>query len=126
MALTFLARWFVRPDMKDTFVAALLDLKEKMPQSLFAKARFVNLNWNRQGDFIACECWEDEDAINAFRASPDFHAAIRAMTACCSRPLELEILDALDGDGAPFARYAAGRADPRYYPDLGPMTSTVV
>jgi quinol monooxygenase YgiN len=126
VALTFVARWFVRAEKKAEFVEALQELAAAIPQSLYASANYVNLTWNRQGDFIACESWNDEDAMNELRSSPVFHTAIRKMTACCHRPLELEILDPLAGDGGSFKRYEAGTADPRYYPPLGTMTAKVL
>jgi quinol monooxygenase YgiN len=126
MALIFVARWFPRPEKKAEFVAALNELGASMPPTLRATATYVNICWNRRGEFIACESWKDEAAINAFRESPGFHKAIRLMSACCSRPLELEILDEFAGDGSVFERYRAGTADPRYYPPAGALTATVV
>ena len=126
MALAFIARWFVRPERKAEFAAALQELAENIPPSVYATAAYVNLTWNRRGEFIACESWNDEDALNELRSSPAFHAAMRKMTACCSKPLELEVLDDLEGDCNVFQRYPAGRADPRYYPELAEMSSRFV
>lgn len=125
MALTFIAHWFPLPERKREFTTALNELAVSIPQSLYATANYIKVTWNRRGEFIACESWRDEDAINAFRATPIFHDAIRKMAACCSRPLELEVLDELDGDESVFERYREGIADSRFYPDLGSMTPKV-
>jgi quinol monooxygenase YgiN len=126
MALTFIAHWFPLPEKRSEFTSALNELASSIPQSLYATANYIKVTWNRRGEFIACESWRDEDAINAFRATAVFHDAIRKMTACCSRPLELEILDELDGDESVFGRYPAGIADPRFYPCLGSMNARII
>src|ERR1700754_4015458 len=98
MPLTFVARWSVSPEKKSEFMVALQELGAAIPPETWARSKYVNLAWNRHGQFIASECWEDEDAINEIRASPAFHEAIRKMTACSYKPLELEILEVFDGD----------------------------
>ena len=122
MALTFLARWYPRPERLEEFLGILGGLASNILPDVAAGLSQMHTVLNRNGEFLAFEIWNSEEAINSFRRSAQFHEAVRAMSACCSRPLEFEHLDALGGDGSLFKRYPAGKPDPQFYPDLGPMT----
>ena len=122
MSVAFIAHWYPKPEMREQFIKVIGVLAAGFTPEIAAGIKFIQPAFNRDGEFIACEVWEDENALNTLRTSAFFHQAIRDMSACCSRPLELEHIDPLGSDGSIFERYPAGCADPRYYPDLGPMT----
>lgn len=122
MPVTFIARWFPRPERREEFIGILNRLASGFTPEIAAGVQSIELRMNRNGEFVAYEIWNSEEAMNALRSSQLFHDAIRDLSACCSRPLEFEHLDTLDGDGSIFKRYPAGKPDPKLYPDLGPMT----
>ena len=122
MAVTFLARWYPKPERLQEFLGVIANLGANFPPDIAAGVGSITVSLNREGHFLAFEIWNDEEALNRLRASELFHDSIRKLSACCDRPLEFEHLDACDGDKAIFGRYPAGKANPKYYPDLGPMT----
>jgi quinol monooxygenase YgiN len=122
MAIHFLARWYPKPERLPEFLGILQRLAGSLPPDVAAGLEQMHTVLNRNGEFLAFEIWKDEQAMNRLRRSKLFHDAIREFSACCSRPLEFEYLDTLDGDGSVFKRYPAGKPDPELYPDLGPMT----
>ena len=122
MRIHFLAHWYPRPERLDEFLRILGELAAAFTPDIAAGVYQIHTVLNREGEFLAFEVWDSEDAMNRLRRSQVFHDAIRDLSACCSRPLEFEHLDALDGDGSIFERYPAGTPDPELYPDLGDMT----
>lgn len=122
MRASFLARWYPRPERLQEFLGILHRLASSFPPDIAAGVGQIHMMLNREGEFLALEVWKSEEAMNRLLRSKLFHDAIRDLNACCSRPLEFEYLDALDGDRIVFTRYPAGKPDPALYPDLGPMT----
>ncbi|HKT71906.1 MAG TPA: antibiotic biosynthesis monooxygenase [Steroidobacteraceae bacterium] len=133
MAIVIIARWFPRADSRDEFIRVVGRLKDSLTQQMLANFSVLLPTISRDGAVVFIEKWDSEEIMNTLRSSPGFHAAIRDMSACCDRPLEIEHLGTVDSSGEfsslrpiESARYPAGKADPRYYPDLGPMTPRFV
>jgi quinol monooxygenase YgiN len=122
MAIIFLARWFPLPERRDEFVKLLGKLGAAFTPELTAAIDSIRPTFNRDGQFVAIEVWNNEETLNSLRASKLFHDAIRAMSACCNRPAEIEHFSVLGEESDIFERYPVGKADPKYYPDLGAMT----
>ena len=123
MAMVFIARWFPHPERRDEFIGVVMGLKDALPPDVAAALGVMVPATTRDGDVVFIEKWESEAMCNKLRASPLFHEAIRNMSACCRKPLQIEHLNSLGEDGSVFSRYPVGKADPKYYPDLGTMTA---
>lgn len=121
MPVIFIARWFPLPERREAFLTVISRLKDAFTPEILAGITMLQVCFNHEGHFVAVEMW-DEEILNSLRASQVFHEAVRDLSACCSRPLEIEHLNPLGGDDGVFKRYPPGKADPRYYPDLGVMT----
>jgi len=124
MSIRFIARWFPRPERKQEFLGVVAKLGAAFPPEVAAGIALLDPSFNRAGEFVVIEVWKGEALLNQLRESALFHDAIRAMTACCSRAPEVEILNPIGGDGSVFERYPAGRAAARCYPDTGATTVT--
>lgn len=122
MAVIFASRWFPLPERRADFINLVGGLGAAFTPEIAAGITLLQPTFNRDDQFVALEVWNSEEKLNSLRASTLFHDAIRAMSACCSRPAEIEHFNMLGEDGDLFKRYPAGKADPRYYPDLGTMT----
>ena len=133
MSIVIIARWYPRPDSREDFLRAVGGLKDSLTPEMLASFSVLLPTMSRDGTIIFIEKWNDEAVMNKLRASPGFHDAIRQMSACCDRPLEIEHLNTVGDDGnfaslQPVAgnRYPKGRGNGPYYPDLGAMTPLFV
>lgn len=129
MPIVIIARWFPRPERREEFLRVVSGLKNALTPEMLASFAVLVPTMNCDGNVTFIEMWKSEEVMNKLRASKIFHDAIRGMSACCSRPLEIEHLNTVDGSGDFFslspinnARYPQGKADPKFYPDLGAMT----
>ena len=123
MSITFLSRWYPRPAQLAEFLGIIGRLAAAFPPEIAAGITLLQPTLNRDGEFVAVEVWKDESALNKLRESTLFHDAIRDMSACCTRPCEIEHLNPLGEDGGVFARYPVGKAHSHFYPDLGAMSA---
>lgn len=123
MTISFIARWFPRPEKLEEFFGVIGRLGAGFPPEIAAGITLLQPSMNRDGQFVALEVWNDEAILNKLRESKLFHDAIRDMSACCSKPCEIEHLNPLGDDGTIFQRYPKGKADAKFYPDLGAMTA---
>jgi quinol monooxygenase YgiN len=130
MSIIIIARWFPRPERLDEFFAIVGRLKESLTPEMAEAFSVLLPAMGRDGSVVFMERWNDEAVLNSLRSSPRFHEAIRDMSACCHRPLEIEHLRGIDAfeSAQPMdaAAYPPGRANPAYYPDLGSMTPRFV
>ncbi|MET0988451.1 MAG: antibiotic biosynthesis monooxygenase [Steroidobacteraceae bacterium] len=123
MTMAFIARWYPRPEKLEDFLGVIAQLGAGFPPEIAAGITLMQPTLNRDGQFVVLEVWKDEAILNRLRESKLFHDAIRNMSACCSRPCELEHLNPLGERSNVFERYPSGKAHPAFYPDLGSMTA---
>ncbi|MET0987168.1 MAG: antibiotic biosynthesis monooxygenase [Steroidobacteraceae bacterium] len=130
MPIVIIARWYPRPERREEFLRTVSGLKDALTPEMAESFAVLLPTMSSDGAVIFLEMWKSEEVMNKLRASEAFHQAIRAMSACCSRPLEIEHLNTVDGSGDFFSlspidkeRYPPGKADPKFYPDLGAMTA---
>ncbi|MET0985422.1 MAG: antibiotic biosynthesis monooxygenase [Steroidobacteraceae bacterium] len=133
MSIVIIARWYPRAERRDEFLRAVGNLKDALTPEMLASFSVLLPTMSREGAVVFIEKWNSEEVMNKLRSSPIFHEAIRKMSACCDRPLEIEHLNTVGDDGNFFSlrpverdRYPPGKGNPLYYPDLGPMTPRFV
>lgn len=133
MSIVIIARWYPRAEHRDEFFRIVGGLKDALTPEMVASNSVLLPTMSREGAVVFIEKWNSEQVMNELRSSPIFHEAIRSMSACCDRPLEVEHLNTVGKDGTFFSlrpvesgRYPQGNASPRYYPDLGSMTPRFV
>jgi len=90
-----------------------------------AKLEFVFRGFNRRGQFVVFECFQDVAALDAIRGCPEIQELIRKLTTFCNAAPEIEYLGTADGGDSLFEKYPAGKSEPGVYPDLGDMTMQV-
>jgi quinol monooxygenase YgiN len=100
MPINFIVRWTPRPELRDKFLDVISRLGAAFTPEMARAIEFMRPTFNRQGQFVVLEVWKDQEALDRLRQSELFHNAIRDLSACCDKPLEIEHL----------------------YPDLGAMT----
>jgi len=126
MPIMFIVRWYPRPERRDRFLGIIERLGAALTSATAQGVEFIRPTFNRDGQFIVVEVWKDAEILDGLRRSALFHDAIRELTDCCTKPLEIEYLNPLDADGTVFARYPRGTASPTLYPDLESMTPVVL
>lgn len=105
----FLARFHVKPDKRDEFLAIFDKLWRESLDFMNAQCHFVFYGWDRSdGWFYTIESYKDEDMLDALRQSDVFQATVRTLLGLCDRPMELQLLRGMDNDRSIFAKYPVG------------------
>src|SRR5437879_12655605 len=99
MSIVIIARWYPRPDRRDKFLRIVGGLKDSLTPEMLSSFSVLLPTMSRDGAVVFIEKWSDEGVMNKLRSSPGFHEAIRQMSACCDRPLEIEHLNTVGDDG---------------------------
>ncbi len=108
----FLARFTLDPLKVDAFRAAHRAIMEKGAAYMDEQSHFVFYGWGRQcNEFVAIECWKDQEMLNKLRNDPDFRSNVRSMLDCCTAPVEIEMFAGHAGDRSAFALYPVGPSE---------------
>ena len=105
----FVSRYFVKPEMRDTFVDRFNALWKADIPGLQAVTNFVFYGWGRDpNEFVAIESWKDQQFVDEVRASLLFKDAVSGLLACCSAPMEMQLFSGMEASRALFDQFPAG------------------
>jgi quinol monooxygenase YgiN len=107
----FIARFPVRPDKREEFMAIFDALWRASLDFMNAQCNFVFYGWDRSDRwFYTIESYKDEGMLDQLRQSDVFQETVRTLLEKCDAPMEFQLLRGMDSDGAIFDKYAAGRS----------------
>ena len=105
----FIARFRIDPAKLDRFRAAHGAIMERSAAYIEAQSHFVFFGFGRQShEFVAIECWKDQEVLTTLRLDPGFQAGVCAMLDCCTAPIEIELYAGQTGNKSVFDLYPRG------------------
>jgi quinol monooxygenase YgiN len=114
---SFISRFTLKPERRDEFLAMFGGLVENFRAAMGETTNFVFYGWSRSGEFIAIESWLSPEIVAAVRADPGFVDLVTQLLDCCSKPMQMEVFNAMNSDGSIFTLHPAGKST--VHPDTG-------
>jgi quinol monooxygenase YgiN len=108
-ANAFVSRWFLLPEKRDEFIRLFNQLWQADVEALKQATHFVFYGWGRDpNEFVAIESWKSEEIVGELRKSDFFQQSVSGLMACCSRPMEMQIFNGMEGSRELFDLYPKG------------------
>lgn len=105
----FVARFPVRADRRDAFMAIFDRLWRDSLDFMNAQCNFVYYGWDRTGRwFYTIESYKDEQMLKGLRESDVFQTTVSTLLSMCDGNMEFQLLRGMDGPAAVFDDYPAG------------------
>lgn len=105
----FIARFPVKTERKEDFVALFDRLREQAGEFLEAQCHFIFYGWDRAGtSFVAIESYKDEEALAGLRESDLFRQYVGMLMDMCDGDMDIELFSGVHADGSIFSSYPAG------------------
>jgi quinol monooxygenase YgiN len=105
----FVARYPVRADKRDEFIAVLDRLWREGLDFMNAQCNFVYYGWDRTDRwFYTIESYKDETMLKGLRESEMFQTTVRTLLSLCDGNMEFQLLRGAEGSPAIFDDYLAG------------------
>jgi quinol monooxygenase YgiN len=105
----FIARFPVRPDKREEFLAIFDALWRGSLEFMNAQCNLVFYGWDRDDEwFYTIESYKDETMLDQLRQSDMFQTTVQSLLACCSQSMELRLLRGMEMGGELFEKYPAG------------------
>lgn len=113
----FISRFTLKPERRDEFVAMFGGLVGNFRAAMGDTTHFVFYGWSRANEFIAIESWKSPEIVAAVRDDPGFVDLLSKLLDCCSKPMEMEVFNAMNSDRSIFTLHPAGKST--VHPDIG-------
>ncbi len=113
----FISRFTLKPERRDEFLAMFTGLVDNFREAMGETTNFVFYGWSRNFEFVANESWKSPEIVAAVRADPGFVDLVGRLLDCCSKPMVMEVFNAMNSDRSIFTLHPAGKST--VHPDVG-------
>ena len=113
----FISRFTLKPKRREEFEAMFGGLVDNFRTAMGETTNFVFYGWSRRGEFVAIESWKSPEIVAAVRADPGFVDLVGRLLDCCSKPMVMEVFNAMNSDRSIFTLHPAGKST--VHPDVG-------
>lgn len=120
----FISRFTLKPERREDFLAMFTGLVDNFRDAMGETTHFVFYGWSRAGEFVAIESWKSPEIVAAVRADPGFVDLVTKLLDCCSKPMVMEVFNAMNSDGSIFTLHPVG--DSTVHPKMGEIGAVFV